>query len=186
MPTKDDTPEVEVTAEDLLGVDDGSAPRPVDLAAALDAEDAVEEPRLHPILTNEEFRAAQKKAMERVDKETRAAAMKRVEDETVERIRGKAGQITNDPVKDEMVELMLDLPEYMPSLSINGVQYLHGAPYRVPRHVAETLREMQNRGWNHQNELDGKNMAERSRLQPRNTIMGRDGGVIAGMPQAVL
>lgn len=170
----------EPTAADLLDLDDKDAPRPVDLAAALD--DAEEE-RLHPILTNAEFRAAQEKAHTRIAKEAREAAMKAVEETTLEDVRGKAGLVTGDAVKDEQVQIHLDLPEYMGSLNLNGVQYLHNGTYKVPRHVADSLREMVYRGHQHQNELDGKNIAERSRLTPRDTILAKTG--VQNAPQAV-
>jgi hypothetical protein len=171
MPKNDD-PVDEVTADELMGLDDGSAPRPVgaDLASALD--DAEEE-RLHPILTNAEFRAAQKKAQDRVDKENRAAAMKAVEEQTVEKIRGKAGLITGDPVKDELVEIYLDLYEGADHIMLSGIRYDHGRVHKVPRHVAATLQEIAARGHNHQTELDGKGLAARPGRQGNTQISAK-------------
>lgn len=174
MPKNPDD-EPEITAEDLLDLDDGTAPRPVaDLAAALD--DA-EEMRLHPILTNAEFKAAQAKAHKKIDAEKRAAAMKAVEEQTLEAVRGKAGLITGDAVKDELVDLYLDLYEGSDHVMLSGVRYDHGRVHTVPRHVADTLREIASRGHNHQTELDGKNIAARQGRQGNTTINARTGAV---------
>lgn len=170
MATKD---EPIVTAESLL--DDGSAPRPPseDLMAALtDVGDG--EVRLHPVLSNVEFRAAEAKALARIDKEDKAAAMKAVEEEMIEKIRGKKGMLTGNAIMDEMVEIHLDLAEFAADIRINGVIYPHGGTFTVPRHVANTMREIQSRGHIHQNELDGKGIADRYRL-PYNTLIDKRG-----------
>lgn len=167
-PTDD---EPEITAEDLLDLDDGSAPRPVlDLADAL----ADDEPRLHPILSNKEYRAAEAKALARMEKEDKTAAAKLVEEALIEKVRGKRGLVTGNPILDEQVEIHLDLAEFADRLVINGTTYMHGGTYTVPRHVANSLREMQTRGWNHQTELDGKGLADRYR-NPYNTLIDKKG-----------
>lgn len=174
MPKNHDD-EPEITAEDLLDMDDGTAPRPAaDLAAALD--DA-EEVRLHPILTNAEFKAAQAKAHKKIDAEKRAAAMKAVEEQTLEAVRGKAGLITGDPGKDELIEIYLDLYEGSDHVMLSGVRYDHGRVHTVPRHVADTLREIASRGHNHQNELDGKGLSARPARQVGTILNARTGAV---------
>lgn len=141
-----------------------------DLASALEDADEV---RLHPILTNAEFRAAQKKAEDRIAKENRAAAMKAVEEATVEAIRGKAGLITGDLVRDELVDVYLDLYEGSDHIMLSGTRYDHGRLHTVPRHVADTLREIASRGHNHQNELDGKGIAARPARQVGTVISAK-------------
>ena len=167
MPKNTDEPEI--TAEDLLDLDDGSAPRPVNLADALD--DA--EPRLHPILTNAEFRAAEAKAHARIVKEQKAAAMKAVEEATLESVRGKAGLVTGDVIKDELVDLYLDLYEGSDHIMLSGIRYDHGRVHTVPRHVADTLREIAARGHNHQTELDGKGIQARQTRQGNTSISAK-------------
>ncbi len=150
-----------------------------DLSAALDEAEV----RLHPILSNAEYRAAEAKAMARMQKEDKAAAAKMVEEALIEQVRGKKGLVTGNPILDEQVEIHLDLAEYTDRLVINGVIYMHGATYTVPRHVANTLREMQSRTWLHQNELDGKGIADRFR-NPHNTLVSPKKGIL-NAPQAM-
>lgn len=170
------TPPAEVVAE---------AQANVELAAAIAAETdepAEEEVRLHPILSNAEYLAAQERAAKRVEEDARKEAVKHVEQEAYDRMRGKKGLRTGDPRKDELVSLTLDLPEFTDRITINHFAYMHGGTYTVPRHVADSLREIQSRAWDHDNEINGKGIADRARL-PRNTLIGANGGVING-PQA--
>ena len=170
------------TDADLLDEDDGAAPRPVaDLSDALEAAED-ESVRLHPILSNKEYRAAEAKALARIEREDKATAAKMVEEALVEKVRGKKGLVTGNPILDEQVEIHLDLAEYTDRITINGVSYMHNGTYTVPRHVANTLREMQSRTWIHQNELDGKGIADRYRL-PYNTLIDKKG--VHNAPTAV-
>lgn len=174
--------EPEVTAADLLDLDDETAPRPPAVTLADALEDS--EGRLHPILSNAEFRAAEQKALDRLLKEDKTAAAKAVEDELIEKIRGKKGLVTGNPALDEPVEITLDLAEYTDHLKINGTIYMHLGTYTVPRHVANTLREMQSRSHNHQTELDGKGISEKMR-KPHNTLIDRHGTHNAPVDRAV-
>jgi len=185
MPAKDDN-DAKLRAE-MLGTDDApplpQADEQVDLEAAIDA--AEPEERLHPILTNAEFRAAQEKARKRVEEDARKEALKHVEQATYDEMRGKSGIRTGDPAKDELVSILLDLPEFTDRIVINGFAYLHANTYTIPRHVADSLREIQSRAWDHQYEIDGKSMRDRARA-PRNTIFNaRTGAVISG-PMAMV
>lgn len=176
MPKDNDEP----TAEDLMGLGSDDVPQPpaADLASAIENEEG----RLHPILSNAEFRAAEKKALDRILKEDKTAAAKQVEDEMVEKVRGKKGLVTGNPILDELVDITLDLAEYADHIKINGTIYMHGGTYTVPRHVANTLREMQSRGHDHQTELDGKGRAEKMR-KPHNTVIDKNG--VHNAPQSM-
>jgi hypothetical protein len=59
-----------------------------------------------------------------------------------------------------MVRITLDLAPHSPFVVLNHRPYYHAQTYTVPRHVAETLREIQQRGWRHQDEIDGKTLSE--------------------------
>lgn len=180
MSSKDDKP---LSASDMLG--DG--PHDADLEAAIVAEAGEElEPGIdpnHPILTVQEQRDAMAKARARVTAEDKKAAIKAFEEQATEQIRGKKGLRTGDPVKDELVSISLDLAEHSNAIVLNGNAYWHGQTYEVPRHVADTLREIQSRGWNHQLELDGKGLSERYRT-PHNTVLSAKTGVV-NAPQRV-
>jgi hypothetical protein len=157
----------------------------------LSAEDEGLDPN-HPILTIEEQRAARATAQKEIAAEARKAAIK----DLVAKEKAKLGSArkTGDPIKDEMVDITLDLAPYMAAdklhsgIKLDGVTYLHGHTYTVARHIADTLRDIQWNGWKHDNEINGKGLADRARLPSgavaRNTTLSGVRGVIAGMPQA--
>lgn len=61
------------------------------------------------------------------------------------------------PVKDEkQCEITLDLAPHSDRLVIDGVIYMQGRSYTVGQRLFDTMREMQSRGWQHQEEIDGK------------------------------
>jgi len=112
--------------------------------------------RKHPVLSNEEYEAAVAKARAKVLEETKDKAIAHLIEAETLRLQREEGFHSGDPVKDEEVNIRIDLPEFAAYLSINGLQFWHGHTYRQPRHVVDTLREMQQRTWDHQAEIDGK------------------------------
>lgn len=176
--------EPELTAAEMLGLDDAAAPRPpADLAAALAATDEAEE-RLHPILSNEKVRELQAKARDQIMKEKEKAAEADFLLGEKQRLAREEGLVTGNGIKDEPVTISLDLAEHSDRIVINMVPYWHGHTYTVPRHLADTLREMQSRGHDHQNQVEGKSIADRFR-RPHNTVFNGKTGVVKHAPQAV-
>lgn len=171
----------ELEAEKLLGLDDGQDSGSAELEAALQDEP---EERLHPLLSNEEVLAAREEARQKVLEKRRAAARSALVKEETERLAREEGLTTHDATRDEIVSITLDLAEHSSCITLNGMAYWHGQTYRVPRHVADTLREIQSRGHDHQTDLDGKGLAERLR-KPRNTVVSGKTGGVANAPQAV-
>lgn len=133
-------------------------------------------PRLHHILTNAEYRTAQDGARDQLVKERRLAAIKAVKEEELQRLRNEEGMVTGDKAKDQMVQITLDLAPHSDRVTINMAAYWHGFTYTVPRHVADTIRDMQARGWVHQDEIDGKSRTQHYQAN-RKTIMNKVGGV---------
>lgn len=172
---KELTPEEKAAAELL-----GGGPT---MADALGAEGPHEAPlAAHPLLSPAEVAAAMAKARESVEAKRRDAAIKSVIKAETERLEREEGLVTGDGVKDEMVTLHLDLAEHSSRITLSGTPYWHGHTYTVPRHVADTLREIQSRGHDHQSEIEGKNPADRFR-RPRNTIIDtRKGNAIENAP----
>lgn len=127
----------------------------------------------HPVLTVAEQIAALKSAELAVAAERKKQALASFEKKERERLSGKVGQLTGDPDKDEIVHVTIDLAEFTDRLVVNGVQYIHGQTYQVPRHVANSLREMCARTHAHQNELDGKGMAELHRRPQAPVLSGK-------------
>lgn len=130
------------------------APEDLDLPPAVEAP--AEEERLHPILTNAEYRAAQETAAKKLAAERKKAAIKAVEEEALAALKREEGLATGDDAKDEIVSVTIDLAEHSRGIIVNFTPYWHGHTYEVPRHVADTLNEIMYRGWSHQFEIDGK------------------------------
>lgn len=138
----------------------------------------------HPLLSEKEVAQAIVEARERVRKEQIAEAKKKVIDEEVLRLKREAGKHTGEGVKDELVWVTLDLAEHCDRIVINHEPFYHGFTYHVPRHVANTLREMAARGWIHQDIIDGRDKAQ-SMMRRRSTSISGRTGVVENAPQAV-
>jgi hypothetical protein len=119
---------------------------------------APEEERLHPILTNEEVRKAKEKARAKIEAASRAAAMKAIEDQEVERLRVEEGMVTGAGVKDEIVNLLIELAPFADRIIFNQKVYLHARTYPVPRHVADSLREVCWRTKVHEHDTKDENL----------------------------
>lgn len=138
------------------------APTLAEAVAAIQADDEPVEGagRLHPILSNEEVEEAKAEARKMIEAAQVKAAKKKIIDDETQRLRNEEGMVTGDGVKDQMVRISLDLAPHSPFIVLNHRPYYHAQTYTVPRHVAETLREIQQRGWRHQDEIDGKSLAQ--------------------------
>jgi hypothetical protein len=143
------------------------ADKPVDLEDLLGGE-AVEVPEedKHPILSPDQVRAARAEARQRVEAARVKSAQKALIDEETLRLEREEGFTTGAKQNDEMVRITLDLAPFQASstkqsgLTLNFKTYFHNCTYTVPRHVANTLREMQAQGWRHQHEIEGKSLTE--------------------------
>lgn len=58
--------------------------------------------------------------------------------------------------KGDMVDIQIDIAPYAADLRLDGKSFMHGRVYRVPRKVYNTLQEMMQRSWQHQDGLSGK------------------------------
>ena len=127
------------------------------------------EPEAGSVLSAAERQAALDKARSIVLEKRKDAAIAFLIDQETVRLQREEGLHSGDPVMDESVRVRIDLPEFAAYLSLNGRQYWHGHSYEQPRHVTNTLREMQQRAWDHQAEIDGKskNAAYRKPLDTR-------------------
>ena len=144
-------------------------------------EDApAEEARLHPLLSNEEVLAARAKARKKVEVERRRAAIEQMEAQEVERLRREEGLTTGINEKDEIVSVTIDLPPYTPHIMINGPLghiYWHGQTYQVPRHVGDSLMDMQQRAWISEDQVEGRSLAQQYARKRGTTIDGKTGAV---------
>jgi hypothetical protein len=125
---------------------------------------------LHPLLTNSEVLDIRAQARDAVLAKQKAAAKKDLLARETRRLAEEEGVsgATGNPELDEPVTISLDLAEHSANIVVNGRPYWHGHTYTVPRHIANSLAEIQFRGWDHQRVLDGK--GTRERLQRANTL----------------
>jgi hypothetical protein len=156
-----------------------------ELAAAVDSatlDKAAEDPALarfahlidpqHPVLTVAEQLEAFKKAELKVEAEKRKRAQAELQKKAEQALLGDSGKTTGNAVLDELVWVELNLAPYADHIAINGEQYMHGQRYKVPRHVANTLKDMEARGWEHQSTLDGKRDLSRYFAERKPIISG--------------
>jgi len=143
-------------------------------------------PEVQPLLTVEELEAIKAEAFKKVTDERKAAARKQALDAAIADARQEQGRITGDGAKDELVMITLDLAEHSDKITLNGAAYWHGHTYKVPRHQADTLRDIQFRGWKHQMEIDGKNAKDLQRQAPRNTLINARSGAVSSAPQQMV
>ena len=137
------------------------------MAAALEQELADSG---HPVLSTVEINAAKAEARAAVDKARKAAAIKAIiADETV-RLKREEGLVSGSAVNDEMVKVTIDLPEYSASIILNQEPFYHGHTYTLPRHVAASFKEIMQRAWSHQEEIDGKTLSQ-SLATRRDTVL---------------
>jgi hypothetical protein len=144
---------------------------PDDAAKALMGDEPAERVSL---LSEADIAKAKKQAKDKVDAALRKAEFDRIVEEEILRIQREEGKRTGTRDKDEPVKIMIDLPEFCTCIRINMEPYWHGHTYDVPRHVAEGLREIMARTWDHQHILDGKNMTERFNMVRNVSISGKE------------
>ena len=139
------------------------------------------EVRLHPILSNEDFLAAQGAARKAIDKERRAAAMKEVQAQEAQRLRVEEGLTTGITDLDDLVDVQIDLPLWTPSISVNRFPYMHGRAYRVARHIYNSLMEQMQRARRHDDQIEGRSMRESmayAHRQSANVLNGNTGAAV--------
>lgn len=121
-------------------------------------------------LSQEELAEIERKARAQIAKERKDALKKQALDRALEAIRGKAGLVTGDPEKDRLVDITIDVGKSADGVTINGKKYFLGRTYTVPKHVAETIREVCYRTQMHEEEISGKT---RLMFKPRNVSLTR-------------
>lgn len=137
-------------AEDDLGETDAVKER-------LDTTGVEVPPEYEDILTPEDIAEIRLDAAKNIRSAARKKARKdmlvRVEQEML-REAAKAAQ--QGQARGDLVDVSIDLPEYAPGLTLDGVFYCHGTTPRVRRDVAAVLREQVSRAWAHQASISGQ------------------------------
>jgi len=137
------------------------------------------------LLSEKDIATAKARARKKLDDQLRAAEMARIEEEETFRLLREEGKRTGIADKDEIVNITIDLPEFAPNLLINMEPYWHGYTYSVPRHVADSLREMMQRLWGHQQEvIEGKSREQQLR-SPHPVALSATTGQRVPVPQGL-
>ena len=76
---------------------------------------------------------------------------------------------------EQLEDVTIDLAQYAPFISIDGVMYFHGLTYTVPYSVARTMADISARTWEHQNEIDGRRRRGDINRRPLNTTISPHG-----------
>ena len=125
-----------------------------------------------PLLSSEEIQAARAVAAKRVREAMKADETDRIIAEETLLIKRQDGKRTGKPDMDELVSLLVELPEFSASIRINGEVFFHGHTYKLPRHVAQGIRETMQNAQRHQMELDGKSKDHMFRQPAMPTLSG--------------
>jgi hypothetical protein len=79
-----------------------------------------------------------------------------------------------DP-KERLVDILIDLPVFLPFIRLDNTVFFHGLVYEVPTKVAITMRDQMARSWEHQNEIQGHwRGGDRARVPQNKIISDRD------------
>lgn len=77
----------------------------------------------------------------------------------------------------EQQDVLVDLPGHAFHILIDGVEYLHAFTYRMDKPKAETVREIIQRAWDHEEEVGGANRSfyhqPSGRSRPRGITLTR-------------
>ncbi|HEY1858664.1 hypothetical protein [Acidocella sp.] len=149
--------------------------------------EAAAEERLHPILTNDEVRAAQAKARKKIDDERRKLAAKMVEEQETRRLQEEENLRPDDDPGGEMVTIQIDLAPYasfgttngkgLPGMSLDGRRFWQGQIVTVKRRVADSIRDIMYRTWQHEHSLKGEPLIQFYQSQRLTEVNARSGAV---------
>lgn len=136
------------------------------------------------ILTESEKEKIRNEVRAKLKLERHKSALAQFRAEEERRLRMEEG-MTVGGVKDDMVTITLDLAKHSSCIMIDMRPYWHGQTYTVPRHLADSLAEMQFRGWGHQYEIDGKSRYDFYQSIRETTISPVKGTKNAARPPAL-
>jgi hypothetical protein len=128
-------------------------------------------------LTEEEKAEIKDRAMQQVATEKRARAEEKFFEAALQDARRE-----DQPVY-QIEDVFIDLPGHAVHIMIDGVEFLHGFSYEVNKPQADTIREMVQRAWNHEDEVGGANRNFYDK--PRNVRLTRRSNVTTRHLQGV-
>lgn len=84
-------------------------------------------------------------AQAKIAKENRKKQMLAIAEEEERKARFEAGIVTGDSTKDEEVSILINVPEHMRVMLVDGVIYTNGVRYNVARHMADSMNDTMDR-----------------------------------------
>lgn len=102
-------------------------------------------------LTPEERETIAERARQQVESERKAAEQDQYFEQAL-----RTARSAYDPSL-QMEDVLIDLPGHAVHILVDGVQFMHGLVYEVPKPVAQTLNEIIHRAWLHEDEIGGAN-----------------------------
>lgn len=82
--------------------------------------------------------------------------------------------VQKGPLGDEgeIESVYLNFADYIDRITLDGVTYMHGRAYDLPKNKADVVREQMARSWRHQAEIEGKDQSNfYLEQQTRNTAI---------------
>jgi hypothetical protein len=102
------------------------------------------------LLTEVEVQELSGEIQEEIAEERKEAAKKALKEKLRKQEREKQG------LSEVQERITIDLAPYADKITINGRSYLQGQTYTVATSLATVFREIMQRTWGHQSEIDGK------------------------------
>lgn len=106
------------------------------------------------LLSDEEKEAAYKIAAEHVVAARKEKAMVAFQAKAIREIEQQL-----EPTQ-QVQDVHVDLPGHSYRIALDGICYYHGVIYPVPTTVAQTLKDIMGRAWEHEHEIGGANSDE--------------------------
>ena len=129
------------------------------------------------LLTAEEIADLSAEVQEEVDSERKDAAKKALRTKLQKEAREREGLL------EAQDQVTVDLAPYCDRILIDNRAYLQGQTYTVPVGRAQTIREMCQRTWNHQSEIDGKSENFYRRTRGARVIPAGNGAAVINASQ---
>ena len=120
-------------------------------------------------LTAEDRATIKARAREEVKKRRKDAATKRALDEAI-----REEEQVYDPLQ-RYEDVTIDLAQYAPYISLDGIMYFHGLTYTVSYNVARTIDDISARTWEHQNEINGHRRRGDINRRPQQKVISPNG-----------
>lgn len=129
------------------------------------------------VLTAEEIAAVEAEAKADVDREAKELARQALKAKIVSDAKRAKG------LAAEQVEVTLDLAPYCTEIVLDNRHFLQGVTYTVRATQAQVMREIMQRTWTHQAEIDGKSENFYRRTRGARVVPNGNGAAVVNTSQ---